>query len=732
MKWVLRIGAVLGVLLVLGVVALAIALPRLAASDAVRGRIEAAARDALGRELRYRELDFGLLPPSLVVVEPAIAGARPEEPPFARADRVALRVALLPLLARRVVVDSLVVDGAAVHLVRTAEGLELPRPAPRAARKPPAGTAPPAPDETAPPAPDETGARGADGRLAIAVRSVALRDSGVVLDDRAVSPAVTWRIEGLDLEVTGSSPEAPLDVSGSLRLATGGALQVSGTATLDGELALDLALRDVDLAAAEPYVAAAAPGARLAGRLGGDVHVTGPAADPEVAAQLEVADARVAAAGADVSGPLDIDADIAGAASRPTGPFRLDATRARIVRGDGFAKPAGTTATLDGRLVADAGGAPGVDDLVLALKDAVVRGRLRTAPALRAELSADAFPLDGVEELVPALGRARLGGAVAIPGLAVTAKPLGLEGSVELRDVVANLPDLAPVTLNGVIDAQGTALRSRDLVLVAAKQRFPVQVAVRDLAATPRFEIDLSGERADTNALLSAYTGNPDRVYGPLDVKGTLRGSVGDRPLLDAVSGVLDFEIDDGRIVGVSLLEAVFDRLGSLGGLALEAGRVFGGRDLQRFYGDEFEKMLGRLRVADGRVVADELSLLYRGYAADLTGTVGLADLSLDLHGTLTIAEDLDAEIARGLGAARGYTPRRRRLPLASLGGTLGAPRVQLTRSAAVDFVAGYATDAARSRLGREAEKELGPGTGEAVEKGLEVLEGILGGKKKP
>jgi len=723
-KWALRIAVALALLLAVGLVGLAIALPRIAASDAVRARIEAAARDALGRELRYRELDFGLLPPSLVVVEPVVAGAAPDDPALLRAERVALRVALLPLLVRQVVVDSLVVASADVHLVRTPDGLVLPRPAPA---KPRPGEAP------SPTAPPGGGTEGGGGGVAIAVRSVALRDSSVVLEDRAVAPPVTWRVEALDLELTGSAPDAPVDVAGSLRLASGGALRVSGTATLDGELALDLALDEVDLAVAGPYLAQAAPDARLAGRLSGDVAVAGPAADPErVDAKLRVADARIAAGGAEVTGPLRLDADVAGAASRPTGPFSVDATRARITRGESFAKPAGTTATLAGRLVADAQGSPGIDDLVLALRDVALRGRVRTAPALRAELRADAFSLAGLEELVPALAGVRLGGGVAIPGLAVALEPLALDGSVELRDVVADLPDRAPLVLRGAVDAQGTRLRSRDLVVLAAEQRFPVQAVLHDLAGTPRFELDVAGEDADTDTLLTAYTGNDDRVYGPLDVQGKLRGSLGEKPLLETLSGNLDFGIENGRIVGVSLLEAVFRQLGSLGGLALEAGRVFGGRDLQRFYGDEFERMLGRLRVVEGKVLADELSLRYRGYGADLTGTLGIADLALDLQGTLTVHEELDAAIARGLGAGDGYAPQRRQLPLASVGGSLGAPEIRLSRSAATQFVAAYAGGAYRERLGRKAEEELGPGTGEAVERGLEVLEGLLGGRKKP
>ncbi len=75
MRLAIRLAGILVVLVVMALIALAVALPRLVRSDAARGRIEEAAREATGREIRYGELDFGLLPPRLVVREPEVKGA---------------------------------------------------------------------------------------------------------------------------------------------------------------------------------------------------------------------------------------------------------------------------------------------------------------------------------------------------------------------------------------------------------------------------------------------------------------------------------------------------------------------------------------------------------------------------------------------------------------------------------------------------------------------------------
>ncbi len=111
MRMLLRVIAAVALVLVVVVVALALLLPSVLASDAVRGQIQTAADGALGREVRYAELEFGLFPPSLLALHVAVAGASAQAPPLVEAERVALRVALLPLLLRRLRIDVALDDG---------------------------------------------------------------------------------------------------------------------------------------------------------------------------------------------------------------------------------------------------------------------------------------------------------------------------------------------------------------------------------------------------------------------------------------------------------------------------------------------------------------------------------------------------------------------------------------------------------------------------------------------
>jgi uncharacterized protein involved in outer membrane biogenesis len=641
-KWLLRALGVALALAALAIGVLAWAGPRLAKSEAARAKIEAAAHDALGRDLRYGDIDFGLLPPSLLVLAPVVAGEAAGDPPLLRAERVALRVALWPLLRGELEVASLAIDGLALHLVRTKAGLGLPGPSKKES------------EPRAPSQPKPGGERGAGGP-AFEIREVAVRGGSLVLEDRSAEPEKTWTIADVEFTAHSDGSNRPIAIAGSLRDMKGGALAVAGKLALEAEL----------------------------DRLG------------------------------------------AGA----TGPFSIDARAANVTYGADFAKPAGTPAALRGRIAADEAGALRIDDLVVELNNLVAHGALRTAPQTELSLSAAAFTLDGWQALVPPLGFTRPSGRVAIPKLSLALAPLAVRGEIALDGLVAKPPDMAPVALQGALLLLGSELRTRDLVARAADQPIRVDARVEKLFDGPSYEVSFEMKGADSNALLSGYAKQRDRLLGPLDAQGTLRGTTsGGASLLDALSGNLEFGIEGGRIVGVSLLEAV---LGSFGSSVAEAVRQQGGKDWERFTSDRFESLRGVVRIENGRLVTAPLTLTYPDWGAQLEGPIRLSDLGLDLVGRFTIKEKLDAALARAFGAHRDYVPEVRVVDLASVRGVPGAPKVQLSGSGVAQIAAAYAGKIEADQLKKRLEKKLGPGSGELVDQGLGVLQDLLGGKKK-
>jgi hypothetical protein len=717
-KFLIRVGVALGVLLVLLFVGLALAVPRIVKSDAVRERAEAAAYDALGREVRYGGLDVGLLPPSLLVEEPRVAGASADEEPLLEAKVLALEVALLPLLTGTVLVDSLVIDGATLRVTRTPDGIQLPTP--------PAGEEPPV-GERQPESPAEAESPEASAAaVSIALREVEVRDARVVLTDRAVTPETLWDV-ALDASARGSSLDDPIEVDATATLASGGAISVSGTATLSGDLDVGIGLDALALAALAPYLGEAT---RVDGTLDGLVEVRGPASNPaEVIAELSLSDGDVRAADAVLSGPVTITAEIANAVEKPEGPFSVDATAAALRYGDVFDKAAGIPATVTGRVVAGAGDTPAIDDLAVVLRNLEARGRVRLSP-VRLDLSTNPVELAGWETLVSPLAANPLTGTLRVEKMVVRTEPMSLDGTIALANVVVEPEGQEPLSIGGAVDLSGDTAKTRDLVVRAADQPMEISALVEDLFGTPRYTVDLGTEGADVNALASAFAGKPDTLFGPLNLTGKVTGTVEpDRSPLETLDGTLDFDVTKGKLVGVSLLEATLSQLGAvgkIGSLAVDAGRVFGGRDLQRFYGDEFEQLRGTFKVRDGVVYSEPLSLVYPGYGAKLAGTIDLADLALDMKGTITLFEDVDASIAQGIGADDGYRPSRRQIPLAGVVGTLDDPKVRLGANEATRFVTAYAGDLYEDKLKRVVTDELGEGADAIVDEGLDVLRGIL------
>jgi hypothetical protein len=738
MRLALRLAGVLVVLVVTALIALAVALPRLVRSDAARGRIEEAAREATGREIRYGELDFGLLPPRLVVREPEVRGASADSPPVFKAAGVELEIALVPLLAWTVVVDSLVVEGATVRLVRTPRGIGLPRET-VSAEAPEDGDAAPPPregegselaGEAAPSEAPESDAERDDegGGFALAVREVALRDCRVLLEDRAVSPPITWEIREVVATASGKSLMDPIDFELRGVLTSGGSFQASGEAKIDGPFRIDLQLEDVALDPAAPYLA---EGQRVRGAVSGTVSATGKDREAEsLALDVLLRDGELAAEGLAIRGEMKIRADLAGGLGDGNGTFQVDATDAELEYGVGFQKGRGTAATATGRIETGPDGHIRLRDTQVKIQNFEAEVQLETGARTRATVDAEPLELAGWETMIPALADYRPAGELTSRDLEVATEPLEVRGTVDLPNLRFRRPDGAEVVLRGGFRGTGEEIRSEKLVAVVAGQEIRLSILVADLAGQPRLTTEVAADDVESSALLALVTDKSDTLQGPLELRGGLASPLGgDRPLAETLQGTVRFRIEPGRLKGVSLLEKTFQGVGAAGDAALVAGRLKGGRTLQRFYDDEFQFLGGTLRIARGLARTDDLRLEYRNYTVDLRGTVGLLDQRLDLRGKLTIDDEIDSAIAnQGAADPLPQPGRSRVIPLARVTGTLESPRVEITDEAVIRFAALYATERRREKWERKIDERLGEGSGREV---LDALDEILSGERR-
>lgn len=716
-----KLALVLLVLIVVAVGGLALFLPGLVSSPAVRERIETAAEEATGRAFRYEELTFGLFPPRLVITEPRLAGERPDDPPFLEAGDVSLKIALAPLLARALVLENLVVNGATVRLVRDADGLRLP--------EPPAGAeSEPASGEAAGEAPTPSqGAEAEESGVALAVEEFRLRDSRVILVDHTVTPAATWDVEDLSANVRLSAVgPARFDLDARVH---GGRVSIDGSADLTAETAdLDATLEDIGLVALAPYLDA---GRTAAGTLSGTIAVTGPFAQPVIAADLRVADGAVQIEDVQLLGPLALRAELSGG-DVVSGTFDVDATGAALDAYDGaFQKPAGRPATVKGRLVPGSDGAMTVDDVELKIHNLDARGRIDTGKRVRAALTAEPFDLAGWDAILPALAEYRLAGTLVPGKLELATEPLSVKGRIGLDGIRMQLPDGPEIALEGAVEGTGDALALRNVVLTTGGEQVRLAGQVEGLSRdVQRYQLTLGADGAESNTLLSAFAGLNDQLHGPLKLETDLRGRTDDAKL-EHLNGRLAFAITPGKLTGVSLLEQTVNRLGTFGEAALMAAALKKpdkAKKLERFYGDEFEELAGSFTVDEGWARTNDLRLVYDGYRVDLKGGLRLFDQRLDFSGKLTLEREVDETLADASG---GEVPTETREPrviqLASVTGTLDDPKVGLAPGTVENLVGGYARSKYRRKYQDKLDEKLGEGAGAEIGN---LVDGLFGGKR--
>jgi len=708
MRVVLRVALVAVLVAGLAVVALALALPRIVGSEQFRSRVESYASRALGRDIEYGEVGFGLLPPRVEVADVRVAGARYGEPPAVEAASLSLSLAWRPLLSGRAVIRSLEVDGASLRVVRDEHGIDLLGLAPLG------GPAQAAADE------------GPDGASApVALSEVAFRRASIEFVDRVARPPTTWRLVGVDADVRGAT-----DGSGALDFEADGTLEGRGAFALRGRQAtsagLDarLDLSDFELAPLAAYSPALS---RLQGPVDARIALQR-TADAALHIDVSASGAAIEAEAGDlrIGGGLEASVELSGTTRRLSGPFSVDASGAALDYGGGIVrKPAGTPGRVEGSVRIENGRVEA--DYEVRLRNLEGRGTLRSAPQLHFELSAPAFDAEGWEEIVPGLAGYALGGSLAVDALryGAGARPR-LGGAIVLAPLrLRPLDGASPFSLDGRVQAEGERLVLQDMSMTVGAARIPVEGGVADLFGSRRAEVRArTPEPIESNTFFSFFDSLRDTIFGALtfevDVLAPLGAGAG--PLLEALRGGASFEIggdeQGGRLAGVSLLRSVFDESGGLGEAALVALPARRGKPIDAYYSEHFNLASGRFDLADGRARTNDLRIVYEQYEVRLRGAMGLADLSLDMTGEIRIGPEIDATLAGG------GTGKVRVLPLAHVVGSLRAPRISLRSEDVVRFASYYALGS-DTKVGRKIDRALGAGASD-------LLRDLLGGGKAP
>lgn len=698
------------VVLVLG--ALVSLLPTLAKSPEVKEGIQEAVSQATGRTFAYTELTMGLFPPRLILVNPELAGDTPSALPFLSASNVDLRLAILPLFARTVLVDSLVIEDATLNLRRTADGFVLPI-------RERSGTSAGGQGEKGEP---DTGAG-----ISFGLRSFALKNANLLVRDETFSPPAKLGLNEIEFLAEGTTPTGPIDLSFKARLPDGGGIAAQGSATLDGDLDLNLDVEKMNLSALAPLLRR---GRSVAGTLSGNIVIVGPAQAPSLlVAKFTSSDLALQWDDVQYKGPLDLSAELAGSLNQIAGSFEADATQGEINYGEAvFTKPVGTPAKVKGKIRTLEDGSFELDDVHLKIHTLDATARVQMEP-LTLVVNAEPFSLQGWEVLLPGLADSPLQGHLGIEDLSVNLEPLALRGNLQLKDVRTAHPTTgSPIVVRGILNAAGQEVRSQNLEVELGGQIFVVEAHLSEIFSnSPHYDLGVTAQEVSLEKLLLAVMADESAMAtGPLSVLGQFKGRlVNGASVLKGVRGQIRLDIGQGQLRGVSLLRSTVERFGALGNIALALGKEKGGSTLQKFYEDTFESVSGTFLLANGVAKTDDLNLRYEDYIVDLTGTFGLLDESIHAKGKLTILPEVDEALAEAAGAEK-VKGQARVIPLAEVRGTLSEPQVVLTQKTVVGLLTTYSSAGDKlSEFEKDIDKALGEGAGKAA-RGL--LDSILGG----
>jgi hypothetical protein len=346
-------AVLLGALLV---VAVAVVLPRMLDTAAVRQQLADIAEPALGRRPEFQELEFQLFPPVLRMTDttPAAGGD-----PSARPQRIELSIALPPLLAGVVLIDAAVVEDAQLVLLRTASGFQWDG--------------------------SNFAHRDPSHPMKIALRHLALRNTAIAIDDRSVRPSVRWQLRDVEATVVAESLDSPVRLALTGEVASGGRIVAGGSFSLAGDVDLQLEFAALAIAVARPYFES---NSEVSGALTGSIRVRGSMENPTLELDATLRDARLQLGDISLRGILEVDARVDDARSAPRGKIELDATRAEVSYAQFFTKPPGTAATVVGIVSADRDGSPAIKAWKFSMKDLDGHVRIRFADRLRLAIAA--------------------------------------------------------------------------------------------------------------------------------------------------------------------------------------------------------------------------------------------------------------------------------------------------------------------------------------------------------
>lgn len=661
MKLLRRVALVLaGLLLALLVLTKFVATPLLN-SGPIHRQIETTLTDAMMRDIRFADMRIDLLPPSIVLKDPWVAPKSPDDPPLIQGGEVELYLAVAPLLRGQLIIDSLEIKEVRARFVRTAEGIEQGLLSPR------------------------DGAsieREADQRAGVelAVRHLELTNVVLEFEDRTFDPPIVWALTDVDGTFDTDGLGDPYRARLHVEMRGGGEINATGSIHRDGRLKARYELSRFPIHLLGAYFKEFD---RVAGEVSGTVETRGPRGDPdpiEFDLRWQQADVRIDEIV--LHGDLTLKGRMTGGLKAPQVQFAVDATQATLAFAQVYKKPPGKPAQIEGRIFQGDDGVLKVELDAVRIQNMKGSASVDLGERVHLRLRAEPFEIDEWVLASPMLAKLKPSGIVDIDELELRTNPIEVDGRVGFAPIHLPLSDAGRLTLRGNVIGEGDKIRTDGLVLELANETVPVTGELWDLGGTWSYRIAVDVNQADSNRLITALAHKPDLISGLLDFEANLSGELaGEGDFVDSLSGRVRFDVKQGQLRGVSILEATFLKFPAAGGkrllgiFKLPALTQPVAPALDRYYGDSFDYMGATLEIQDGLARTEDFRLTTSSYELTLVGSIRLDDLSLDAKGELRLGNELSSQLGKLFSVSRIPGMGGVTIPLSQIGGSLGNPK---------------------------------------------------------
>jgi len=626
MKKLLKILGITVLVMVVLVVGAAIALPMLVDPQDVKNQLSARVKEHTGRELSIPgEVKLSVFPWLGASLGEVSLGNAPgfKAPVFARTSKVDVRVKLMPLLDRRVEMDTVVVHGLTLNLERDKQGATNWGDLAGAGRS---GAAQPASG-----APQPAGSQ-APALAVLSIGGLDVRDGTLSFTDARAGQAYTVRNLTLKTGALSLDPGQKLDLELGFDL-NSASPPLDGRVKAKARLAFDQAanqatISDLDLTG--DFKGATLPRGALSATLGADA-VLDLGKHTLVVRNLKAQLIDLVATGSLNATGLDKTPAF-------TGELNLaEFSPRKLLEGLGQPAPKTADAAVLSRASLNAkfaGGADAlsVEPLSLKLDDSIVTGKAAVSnfakPAIRFALALDAIDVDRYlppgQQPTAASPGAVAGAASGLP--LDTLRALDAAGIVKAGKLEIAKLNLSEVTIT--LDAKDGLLRMSPLAAKLYNGSYAGNITLDARKNTPTLAVDEKIAGVLIEPLLTDLQGEQARLSGTAEASAKLTAAGADAAAIKkTLNGNLAFALRDGAVKGYDIAQMIRNAKSYLGTeVAYDAARK-----------TDFAEIVGTAKVSNGVISNPDLSAKSPLLRVDGNGQASLPDETIDYRVKATL-----------------------------------------------------------------------------------------------